>query len=550
MPLINGQKMACEPCIRGHRSTKCTHANERLMVPVRKPGRPLSTCPHPSSRPCSCGQVTAAIPKKQKCHCGTKNEEAPPLKSERDDSSEELTTTPQSPSKPASSAYRIHKPTSNSSASSRKPSVDVAGLERMDVGQLNILPAYNAMSPKAAPPLNNGMPSLPDMSAYSAMGLTPAESPYGPMVFPMFQPQMPPPMMSSDARKAMANGHSAKKSDDTATNTPDETDRKVGSCCGGGSNGASATISPQPYSAPGPTEQADKKPKSCCSSNISSPKIEPNGDILPQSEVSTPNGIIISPFQTPLVMPNGMYPYYPQPTIFTYPPNYGSYIQPLQPEQWRQMMESMTFGQPNPMPSPYGIPGAVPYQPPTAPHSSIGTSHQCSCGEACQCVGCAAHPYNEATKTYVRSAWESMIDDSHRHSHGPHAQAHHNHTNGNASTNGNSNGISNGVTNGHMNGTHESPMVNGMSNGNPVSAAGSADGTRSPTAPLTPSETASALSEEQTLSASDFFFVSYPFGDSCAGDTASCPCGDDCQCLGCVIHNNPGPTSETEAQPS
>lgn len=67
------------------------------------------------------------------------------------------------------------------------------------------------------------------------------------------------------------------------------------------------------------------------------------------------------------------------------------------------------------------------------------------------------------------------------------------------------------------------------------------------TAPQTPSDAASALSEEQTLSANDFFFVSYPFGDTCAGDTASCPCGDDCQCIGCVIHNNPDPSQPSNA---
>ena len=54
------------------------------------------------------------------------------------------------------------------------------------------------------------------------------------------------------------------------------------------------------------------------------------------------------------------------------------------------------------------------------------------------------------------------------------------------------------------------------------------------------------MSEEQTLSANDFFFVSYPFDDTCGGEMASCPCGDDCQCLGCVIHNNSGPDEETE----
>ncbi|KAI5841742.1 hypothetical protein DFP73DRAFT_480624, partial [Morchella snyderi] len=33
------------PCIRGHRSSKCNHS-DRVLVQVRKPGRPLSSCPH------------------------------------------------------------------------------------------------------------------------------------------------------------------------------------------------------------------------------------------------------------------------------------------------------------------------------------------------------------------------------------------------------------------------------------------------------------------------------------------------------------------------
>lgn len=51
-----------------------------------------------------------------------------------------------------------------------------------------------------------------------------------------------------------------------------------------------------------------------------------------------------------------------------------------------------------------------------------------------------------------------------------------------------------------------------------------------------PSEGGS-MAEDQALSPSDFFFVSYPLsGDGCGGDTTSCPCGDGCQCLGCTIH--------------
>ena len=37
--------MHSEPCVRGHRTSRCTHT-ERILVRVRKPGRPLHACPH------------------------------------------------------------------------------------------------------------------------------------------------------------------------------------------------------------------------------------------------------------------------------------------------------------------------------------------------------------------------------------------------------------------------------------------------------------------------------------------------------------------------
>ncbi|KAK4201191.1 copper fist DNA binding domain-containing protein [Triangularia verruculosa] len=54
MPVVDGQKVACQPCIRGHRVGSCNHAGERQMVPVKKPGRPLSTCPHLPGTQCDC----------------------------------------------------------------------------------------------------------------------------------------------------------------------------------------------------------------------------------------------------------------------------------------------------------------------------------------------------------------------------------------------------------------------------------------------------------------------------------------------------------------
>lgn len=36
---------------------------------MRKPGRPLRGCPHPSATTCACRSVTVALPRKRKCEC-------------------------------------------------------------------------------------------------------------------------------------------------------------------------------------------------------------------------------------------------------------------------------------------------------------------------------------------------------------------------------------------------------------------------------------------------------------------------------------------------
>ncbi|KAJ6442063.1 copper-sensing transcription factor [Purpureocillium lavendulum] len=526
MPLINGQKMACEPCIRGHRSTKCTHANERLMVPVRKPGRPLSSCPHPSSRPCSCAAVTAAIPRKQKCRCGTSEPAPAETKSDKDAANGELT--PPSPSKATSSAFRVQKQASRG-GSSRKQSIDIAGLERMDAGQINILPAYNGLH-RPSTGSNGHTATMPELPMYPGLGLSPAEGSFrsDSGMFPVFhQYPMQPPLMGTAAADPSTNGHGV-----TSTTRPTTSNGNGisanGGCCGGGANGVKSEPAPQQVAIPVPAanEGVAAKARSCCSAPQATPKTSSPSSAMsspPLSHQTQPNGIMMQPYQPLMAMPNGMYPYFSQPTIFNYPPQFGSFLQPLQPDQWRQIMATMNFGQPV-APSGFAMPAAGTVQPPTVPNSATWTSHQCSCGDSCQCVGCAAHPYNEATQNYVRSAWNTMVED------GQKMQAQHGgHTN-------------------HVNGHHERSGSR-ASNGVPTPVTTQADGTISPPAPQTPSDAPSGASEEQTLSANDFFFVSYPFGDSCAGDTTSCPCGDDCQCIGCVIHNNPGP-DETREHPS
>ncbi|KAH9075741.1 copper fist DNA binding domain-containing protein [Lactarius deliciosus] len=43
MVFINSQKFACESCIKGHRSSSCTHT-ERPLYEIKKKGRPVSQC--------------------------------------------------------------------------------------------------------------------------------------------------------------------------------------------------------------------------------------------------------------------------------------------------------------------------------------------------------------------------------------------------------------------------------------------------------------------------------------------------------------------------
>ncbi|KWU47333.1 copper-fist-domain-containing protein, partial [Rhodotorula sp. JG-1b] len=45
MVLVDGVKYACQQCITGHRSSKCTHST-RPLTEIRKKGRPSTQCAH------------------------------------------------------------------------------------------------------------------------------------------------------------------------------------------------------------------------------------------------------------------------------------------------------------------------------------------------------------------------------------------------------------------------------------------------------------------------------------------------------------------------
>jgi len=264
-----------------------------------------------------------------------------------------------------------------------------------------------------------------------------------------------------------------------------------GSCCGGGNNndGFSEFSSPGSMTAASTSSQSEYE-KSVISQFQSSMglKQQQHHNFSQQQQQS--------PFQSP--------------TVYTYPGNYGSWQQPVDQTIWQQVASqpSMSFGG---LSSSLHLASAANGSAGNMNGNTIvgdmGISHQCTCGPGCQCIGCLAHPFNDQTLQYVNAAYNDSGSD---------------------------------YGNGH-NGS------NGLQLDTSMAAASSQNGggqggqmPDSPTDAQTPSDASSStINEEQSLSTDNYFFVTIPLQrGSCGGDMFSCPCGDDCECIGCLVHNN------------
>lgn len=486
------------------------------MVPVRKPGRPLSTCPHPPNRACGCGSVTAALPRKQKCGCGTNNADEAPSPTHPDPGSNDI---PASPTRGAPGNFRIQKPPSSSKQTARKQSFDPAALQRVDPSSVNVMGGYldfntvnttmggNGIIPPVQPnglPLNY-VPSIPQPLDGLANPSYNGHLPYSPSQQLFNQQSLSSVVLKEEPMTPqLTNGQIDVKVASPPLATPNANGR--GSCC---SHPITTDHSRHtPSSSEGSIKDSSSvvQKSSCCSSEDTSPE---NSVIAPMHQPMKAPPAINLPIFSQTLGANQMYPVFlpQQQTVYTYPAPYGSFQQPLQPSQYPFAVSVSSYGQPM-------TPGAVPVVHPlpfrtNGTSTGLGTSHVCTCGDACNCVGCPAHPYNHATQEYVRSAMNFMLTET-----GSYEPQNH---------------------------TFQSEPANSGSTAKASCCGGSGgDVAPSPPAAQTPSDTTSALSEEQTLSASDFFFVDYHgFSGECGGDTATCPCGDDCKCLGCSIHNQP-----------
>lgn len=180
----------------------------------------------------------------------------------------------------------------------------------------------------------------------------------------------------------------------------------------------------------------------------------------------------------------------PQNTAYTYPISYGSsFYEPLQFAQWQQMMASQSQS----MPPQNAYMNSHPGMATIASMSDSYSANQCGCGEGCQCLGCATHPFNAAMQEYVLSALQDEQSTS------------------SSSSNGDGNGVLNTATE-----TSPGILPSPIQGASPASESGS------------------------TGVMNDYLFVSY-----CPGSPQLCPCGDECACVGCMIHCQPPRTPVT-----
>ncbi|KAK0707466.1 hypothetical protein B0H67DRAFT_312006 [Lasiosphaeris hirsuta] len=482
MPIINGQKVACAPCIRGHRSTKCNHYNERPMVPVRKPGRPLTTCACPPAKPCSCGGVRVAIPRKQKCGCGP-------------DSTHETQSTPQdpspteSPTSPTRSSFRVTKPASGPRPNGRKQSFDPVNLHRIDPATVNLLsPNGHGIDVSTVAMAGNNIVAHVSPVGYGGYGAghpfmppTPPD-PFSPIQALVYGQPLPydiglqfsqaHPLLTQEVKAEEENYSSSHA---TGLITPMLAPSTVNGV------GQVAELGPPLI----PTATGNAVTGSCCSSNKETPRFN-SGDLSTAPQVYEKQAI--SQFQPSIdLKQQNLPPPFNFQTTFTYPPEYGSWHHPINPEMWSEVAS-----QPN-----LSLGSSLPAAPINGDTQDLGTSHECGCGEGCKCVGCLAHPFNDEMFDYVNNAYTE--------------------NKGNTS-NGGGGGCCGGG--GHAAPTRTQVVV-----------------PESPPDAKTPSD-GSGLGEEQALSAGDYFFVNIPLRDAaCAGNEYSCPCGDDCDCIGCEVHN-------------
>ena len=507
-----------EPCIRGHRSSKCQHF-DRLMMKVPKAGRPLAKCPHPKGT-CSCQKsyaVMVRIPKGKdtfvkphvcvvltylgsSCLCR-------PLYKVPMDANESTQSPP---------------PPMGSTSSPAPGKVQKSGRRQstMQAAPENIARALQNMPDKIK--LEDGTSSLTS-DFPSQLGL-------------------------DGAHISSTSTQDQKTPSPTETPSQDSQSPQVSSCCSQKQKSKAPTPTPAPTVTAAPAQNGG----SCCGGSRPPTTNQPVYSEADQSQ-----------FQQPIAWDDQSYMQFPMPQMSPWQnssiPTHEEYMHsamhqahPQQPSLHNGYM-GMVLPHSQPQMPPIGISLGV-TSPPSMAYSnqmnglgitqasmspymlnnlepsyngppSGDSGHECSCGEDCQCLGCAAHPFNTTTRKHVQEMG-AMI-----------------------TSNGDEKNPE--VTNPYQTSPYQGGTPStafpyfmqstpSMDHGfQPISFENYSDPNSTLASGYSSPLSSNHHLNQQLMHPSEYYTLEYPVGlpSACSDMTGSCQCGSDCSCVGCLTHS-------------
>ncbi|MCJ1483109.1 hypothetical protein MMC06_003275 [Schaereria dolodes] len=226
---------------------------------------------------------------------------------------------------------------------------------------------------------------------------------------------------------------------------------------------------------------------------------------------------------------NFIYPMLDQTALYTYPANYATASNPMNPALMAALHQNpYTYSQIIPQYAPYGLIGSAA---PSAEGSTINNPpHNCKCGPECDCLFCAAHPYNTRTRTCVQNLGEILAsgsDDSQMYSRPPTSYQNQLDPTGNLQ--------------------QVRPEVNPASIGNMPSPTESAkqESNGTPNSSIEFHQFGPTFNGDhgvqQTYDSRGYYTIEYPIDQrstfpGCTDFSGTCQCGSQCPCVGCLTH--------------
>ncbi|KGO46666.1 hypothetical protein PEX1_071130 [Penicillium expansum] len=345
-----------------------------------------------------------------------------------------------------------------------------------------------------------------------------------------------------------ASTQNQKKPSPTETTRKDSQSPQVSSCCSQNQKPKTPSPTPAPTAAAAPAQNGG----SCCGGSrppTTNPVVYPEAD---QQQ-----------FQQPIAWDDQSYMQFPMPQMSPWPNNsiptqgdymhsimqqahpqhpslHNGYMGMLLPHSQPQMAQmGMSVGVTSPPSLAYSNPmnGLGITQPSMGPYMlnnlepscnaplSGDSCHECSCGEDCQCLGCAAHPFNTTTRKHVQEMGAMITSNG---------------------DDKNSEVINPYKSSPYQGGTPSTPFPYFMQS-TPSMDHGFQpmpfDSYSDPNSTL-PSGYSSPLSashhiNQQLMHPSEYYTLEYPVGlpSACSDMTGSCQCGSDCSCVGCLTHS-------------